>query len=137
MGRLTVMDLSRKESVEELAVADRDLEAALVERFISCTLYGILLEPARCTMWFHPGCPCRNRYRPYWLGDVLEMPHAREARGELEYEPDAVFWHGIGGSLGRIFTWPRSDSRLSLAARAALIGGVARGERIISRRRGG
>lgn len=111
-----------------------DFEGAVTERFISCTLYGILLEPARCTMWFHPGHPCRNLLKPYWLGDVLEMPGADRAREEREYEPDPGVGYGIRKGRGRVFTRPLSDPPLSRLARASLISGTARLDRAMSRR---
>ncbi|RJP28330.1 MAG: hypothetical protein C4536_12930 [Actinobacteria bacterium] len=112
----------------------RDFEAALVERIVSYTLYGILLEPKRCTMWFHPGHPCRNRFRPYWLGDVLEMPHATQARTELEYEPDPGIAYGNKDGRGRIFTRPLSDPPLAEKLRGMLMAYVAKQEESLMNR---
>ncbi len=66
-----------------------EINDAFVEMQTANTLYSMLMEPKRCTLWFISGKPCRNQYTPIWLGDVLRMEWADKARGELEYDPDA------------------------------------------------
>ncbi len=52
------------------------------------TLNSILMDPARCTVYFTRGNPCRNQYVPVWVGDALRMEWADRARGELDYNPE-------------------------------------------------
>jgi len=61
---------------------------AFVEMQTANTLYSMLMEPKRCTIWFISGKPCRNQYTPIWLGDVLRMEWAGAVKGDLEYDPD-------------------------------------------------
>ncbi len=65
----------------------REINSAFVEMQTANTLYSMLMEPKRCTVWFISGKPCKNQYVPIWLGDVLRMEWADAARGELEYDP--------------------------------------------------
>jgi hypothetical protein len=64
-----------------------ELENALIEYFAGCTLYSMLMDPKRCTIWFISGKPCRKQYMPVWLGDALRMEWSEQAKGELEYKP--------------------------------------------------
>ncbi|MBN2026201.1 MAG: hypothetical protein JW854_05520 [Actinobacteria bacterium] len=98
-----------------------DIEGALTESMISTTLYGILLDPRRCTMWFHRGNPCRNLYHPYWLGEILEMDNAAEARNKLDYDPDREMYYKEKDSRDRIFTRPLSDSPKAIKTRGRLM----------------
>jgi len=94
---------------------------AYAENMISTSVAGILLEPRLCTLWFHKGHPCRQRYRPYWLGDVLEMPHAPVARDALDYAADPAVSYKTKSSRGLVFTRPLSDTLFTRGARGALV----------------
>jgi hypothetical protein len=64
-----------------------ELGDALIEYNVANTLYSMLMDPKRCTVWLIAGKPCRKQYVPIWLGDALRMEWADRARQELEYAP--------------------------------------------------
>jgi len=67
-----------------------ELQEASIEWTVANTLYSMLMDPKRCTIWFIAGKPCRKQYMPIWLGDALRMEWADRAREELEYAPGPV-----------------------------------------------
>ena len=112
-----------------------EVEEAFTERLISLTLFRFLMQPRRCTIWFGRGYPCRGRYRPLWMGDLLEMAGADKARGELDYEPEPASFRRRDGQ-GLIFSRPVHDSRLNRSCRGALTGAVLGLDRFFQRRAG-
>jgi hypothetical protein len=99
----------------------REYDKAVTELLVSVTLYCMLLEPKRCTLWFNVGHPCRNLYHPYWLGDILEMSHANSARGEISYRPEpAIPWKTRSGR-GAVWTRPLSDPFFAQKTRSVAI----------------
>ncbi len=65
-----------------------ELVDCLIELHIASTLYNMLMDPARCTVYITPGKPCRKQYVPVWVGDALRMEWADRAREEIDYAPD-------------------------------------------------
>ncbi len=100
-----------------------EVAEAFTERLVSMTLYRFLMEPRRCTIWFGRGYPCRGKYRPLWVGDLLEMDGADEARAALDYAtgPDPLRRRS-GRDL--IFSRPVRDTAVNRTVRGALTAGV-------------
>ncbi len=112
-----------------------ELEAALVERLTSLTLYRFLMQPLRCTVWFGRGYPCRGQYRPVFTGRLLDMPWADKAAAETGIGESEAVSVRAKRSRGVFFTRPASDSPISRAARGALTGSVLGLDRIFQKLR--
>lgn len=48
-----------------------DIEGALVEYFVSATIYSLQIQPESSTVWFTRGNPCRNPTLPVYWGSLL------------------------------------------------------------------